>query len=458
MPGSALAERAPLPPAGMNPEQAALEQELAQLPLPTEAGAAPATGFTPDAVAELPPETPFAGIRQGQPDAALHDRFDALGDNGDEVSNTDEQSDAQEEQVDPIDARVGYLRGVVDELASDTNDLSEPTRDYIRKGGSIQTALAEIDDLRGKKIEGPEVALQEARQEYIKALASKDPAVREAAEERYRTAVVDAFRHASEHENTASTEESEEITAERLAEERLSIATDLLLSERHRLREKLAEESPVKQSFVKRFLNNNKVRLAMVGGLVGSALATRFGMLPSEEATHLVETGLNLATAFMFARHSRSVVEGVSDRLEARRTAKEAARVEEGVKADEKAADITGRVVERAKGRHSRHEKEYDETEARRYVGRIVLDHAEDISAVAHRPESADDAYAELLGSLVGDEMERVRRKVQLSRTKIVVLSGLSVAAAVAMTGPLTSISESLVIGKEAKEAIADQT
>ncbi len=427
MPGSALAERAPLQPTGDNPEAVAGQPDILQ--------------------------TQMEGVPVVETGAMQPGMFEEQQSGGQDydVSPTG-GANQNGEQVDPVDARVLFLRNAVDELAGDSATLSDETRDYVRAGGGIETALTEIDELRGKKSAGPESDMQAARQEYIRALASKDKGARETAQQHYKEAVVAAFREASQRENETPAGESEgKPTAERLAEERLSIVTDLVLTERHKMREGLQDAGP-KPNVASRLLGNKKVRMSMVSGLIGTALATRFGMLPTEASTHMVENSLNVVTAFMFARNSQgAIAERLKERSLSRQAAKQAAQIE----ADEASANITKRVVSRSRNRSGNHEGDvYAPSETKRYVGDVVLNHGEEIQTVADKPEEADEAYAQLLESLVEEELSHARKRVSVSKAKVAVFTGLSIAASMSMTGPLATVAESTVLGKEAAETM----
>lgn len=429
MPGSALAERAPLQPNGQAPEGALDQPDLSQVPV-GDIPVVSAEGMEPSVTSAQQPG---------------NEEYDA-------ASFTDESSvDQTGEQFDPVDARVHLLRNAVDELAGDSSNLSEATRTYVREGGGIQTALAEIDELRGKKPEGPEQELQTARQEYVTALASKDKEVRRTAQEQYKSAVIKAFREATVREN-ASPEHTEKttITPESLAEQRLSIVTDLVLSERHRLQATLQESGP-KPRVIESLLEKNKVRMTMVSGLVGTALATRFGLLPSEASTHMVEHGLNMATAFLFAHNTQ---ETVSKQIEGRRAARQAAKQAKALEEDQTKTGVTKRVIRRSRARPNNHEDVYAPEEAEQFVGGVVLGHMEDIQSAAEKPEKADETYAHLLASLVEDELAATREKVSMSRVKWVLFGGLSVAASMSMAGPMVAAAESAALGREAKEII----
>lgn len=348
--------------------------------------------------------------------------------------------------------RIGRLRHFVDEISGNQTELSAETREYLRGGGSLQEALAEINSLRNNVFKEPtktETELTDARSDFVETLKRRAPQRRSQvhkAHSRYGSALAHLVVEATAGASAAAS------TVEEFADAQIGVIADLVVAERQKLRAMLSQSS--KESFAARVLKTPALRRSVVGSVVSSALAVRLGLVPgaSESLDHTLQTNLEMFSAFLFARGTqRHAYKRLTEAAAERRLRGTTRKIEQ----DETVADdLIDRTTRKVGVNHAKTKDPKTTADARRFAGDFYDRHLTEVKALAKQTEGAEEKFAELVSKVIDEELAKMRHEMASHPGRRVIFEGLALVLTFSGGNLTYKVAESFTVGAETSEAI----
>lgn len=373
----------------------------------------------------------------------------------DQSNQPDETSPAEqaEQKENSSTVRVKMLQGVIDDLANNDGTISDETRGYLQSGGSINSALSEIETLRSNDPTSVEGAMVQARQGFSESLSRHRRHKKEiaTAKEQYATALVQFIQSKAPTELKPDTESSPETADPNdLISRELAVVSDAVLAERVKLKE--AIEDAKSHHLISRLMRNKKVRLGVIGAVVGTALTAHFGVLPGGVESEYLEHGLSAMSTFVFTRDSQK--EGyrhITERLQSRKTKKR----QSDIAGDPTKAKIVGSTVKRSLEHPAQHEVIHDRSDISSYVGNVLTSHSVEIRQVTEDADKRVEVFSSLVQKLVVEEVAELHSKVITNGRRAKVFEALALAVSVSPASPIAEgIEDAAQTGEDSEDAM----
>jgi hypothetical protein len=377
---------------------------------------------------------------------------EAAPENEKETQLTDMTTEEQERLA--SSGRISELQQIIDEIANGA-EYSSNTKKFLQEGGSIQTAVGEIDSLRG----GPPVEKQgasaelpedpeltSARDQYIKVLRGRKVFGTQKTRTQYESVLAQRVNtQLGIGEESASGQEADpDERMKYLAAHQLNTLTSLLVSERIEVQERL-EKAGADSKYAK-IMGNKKLRYGMLGVVLASGIASRAGIMPEglQGIADNVQTAMELTSAFLVtAIHDSKVAKAANKWIDEKREARAAK------KQDERTKELVERtLIGTSPDRRT--------PEAR--VARTLFDrHNEELQRIAQGGEGAPEEYAAVLQAVVIEQVTQMRREVVTTRAQRVVMRSLSIAGTAVAQKAVIGIAESISYTEDFKEAFVHE-
>lgn len=378
-----------------------------------------------------------------------------------ESATTESNEPGQEAARDLTAQRITELSKAIDEIAGN-GELSDTTRSFLRSGGSIDSALNEIQTLR----EAPETKrektetdklLDEAREEYAQALTRRGRGRRKAVEGKYTDALTARIKEVSslnDPEGAKSYEEDKELKIEALADAELSVVADMLLVERDKLASAVHDKQKVGR--LTKLMNNKVVRGALVAGVVGAAAATHLELLPGESKDIIenADTALTTLSSFLFAAGTQNkAYRKLNQVIENRQQRKFRKQLANDIVGD----TLARRTAQRTEELSQRPDRPYTPEDAAKLVDKVYGAHGEDVRNIISPEGETSVQYANLVSTLVTEEVGRQRRELAASHTRTIIFRSVAVASSALFAGTVYQVNEAVTLGKDLRENLPEK-